>query len=101
MDCREPHIPIEHRFDVGDEDHRDVGDRLGLAGEARLVLQAVVFLVWDLEGDVGGTDFISATRLVRSVTNLNITVSNAGFGPQYPGFAFSRRNALRWKASTL
>ncbi len=54
---REAYIAIEHRVDIGEEDHGDVGHRFCLADQPRLALQTVEFLVGDFEGEVRSAGF--------------------------------------------
>ena len=92
---------VEHRVDVGDEDHGDVGHRLGLAGEAGLAFQAVEFLVRNFEGEVGGAGFDFGDAAGGIGDEFEHHGLEGRLAAPVAGMAFSRRNALRSNASTL
>ena len=66
MDHRQPYVLVQHRLDVGDEDHADVGHRVRDAGQSGLLLQPVELFIRHFEREIRRTalDFRHARRRV-------------------------------------
>ena len=75
------HVVVGHRLDVGDEEHRDVGDRRAHAGQVRVASSSGRTPRTESPSVMSDLPLsISATRALGSVTNLIVTLLKAGFG---------------------